>query len=195
MVQVPDKLFDIVPTAHGQHLSTTAVTTLSREWVLWIYSKTGKFNIGENLTGKCAAQFAARWKQVINKKGKVSDINWTGTLRNQAYLMNRPDASVSAMRLNREHCCSSCCSPIDFVVPQVIIRRTVVIEAVDLCEKARGNVSKYSFLTLSDGASSPTYPHPLISLSEPVDPRLPPPATDPSPFTHHAMPPNPAIQK
>ena len=80
--------------AHSIILSDPQVTTLSTALILWIYCKTGQFNVGVGLLEHCAKAFDARWKKRYCKKNGWQPIRWYVVLFNRARCLDRPDSTV-----------------------------------------------------------------------------------------------------
>jgi hypothetical protein len=95
-VSVPESIFKLVVLIdpENQGLTDTAITLLSNAWALWLYCKTGKFNVGAKLTDHCAKQFAARYKRRVQGKKVATELDWLKTLKQKSYVLNRKDATV-----------------------------------------------------------------------------------------------------
>ena len=97
-VSVPENLFSIVECKHPENraISDTQVRQLSTAHAVWIFCKTGKFNIGARLVEHNAKQFDARYKFRMAGGKKNTRLDWEAILNRKALCLNRPDATVSS---------------------------------------------------------------------------------------------------
>jgi hypothetical protein len=66
-------------------------------------------------------------------------------------------------------------SDLDPCPSQNFIRRKLVVQQADMCEKASSKTSKYGFLAVLDDTTTPMYPDPLVSAVADPPPTLPKP--------------------
>jgi hypothetical protein len=84
----------VLSDTENQGLTDPQITLLSNAWALWLYCKTGKFNVGAQLMNHCAKQFAARYKRRVQGKKETTELDWLKTLKQKSYVLNRKDATV-----------------------------------------------------------------------------------------------------
>ena len=100
-VVVPKAVFQSVTVSDVSNvrLNGPQITLLSRAFVLWVWSKTGKFSVGAPLCRHAATQFEARHEMGIDALSKSRDLRWMGILLRQSRLMGRPDVEVRACKV------------------------------------------------------------------------------------------------
>ena len=97
-INIPEVIYALVTVSDPENfaISTTQVRLLSTAIVMWIWCKTGKFNLGARLVEHNAKQFDARYKFRMAGGKKNNRLDWEAILNRKALCLNRPDATVSS---------------------------------------------------------------------------------------------------
>jgi hypothetical protein len=115
-VWVPFSLFKISRLfgLASAELGTTAASELATEWALWVYSKTGQFNLGIHFIWQCARQFEHVYpKGTSPNKKRPTRLKWEQILEDKTNCMNRKDATVRRCTpLHPSRACCTCVGPV-----------------------------------------------------------------------------------
>jgi hypothetical protein len=100
-IVVPESIFQLVINFDivNVKLRPTDITILSRAFVLWVWCKTGKFNLGAQICRHAAKQFEARHPLGIDPNSPMTqlDLCWYLILLRQSRVMDRPDSLVRSL--------------------------------------------------------------------------------------------------
>ena len=108
-VNIPQFILGAVKAAPGEILSETKFGLLATLWILWIFAKTGKTNVGIQLVRLHARVFRAHFPELapIGTGFKTRERDWEDVLQHKTELWHRKDVVV-ACPVSNSHAFARC---------------------------------------------------------------------------------------